>query len=548
MTKPRIDFARFYVYDDLCRHMKDLADWKPDWATVSTFGASYEGRPLLMLTITAPTGVAPEDKPIFFVNGNLHASELSGSTCALFLAHHLLEAGEADPTIRSLLEAVTFQIVPRINPDGAEQVLRRHHLVRSRSEYIKEKNRIYPQDINGDGKILWMRMEDPNGPLVALEEDPRVLMPVLPGETNSKRYRFALEGLIHDWDGGAWTAGRWFSAAGTFQDFNRNWPFNWAPLHEQYGSGEYPLSEPETRALADHIIKSRNIFALLDFHCGARALLLPNKDSSSPIPGPDIYQFRRIGRLWNKLTGYDWMPSADYRQVDTEPGVSRGHFGAWTYWHRGLFGLCVELGYIYSSAGYDVKRHLSVHENSEASRIREREAVALSDAYPEEQGFHDWTPFDHPQLGPVEIGWWNPAFLGNVVPPERVPVWKNVTQFCLALAEERAQLQITDVQATAQGEGVFQIEYVVANRGCMPTSQSARGAVLTHMGAVVAEVDRDGEIEFLAGRNRVDLGHLDAGAFEPLRCVVKAPHGGRLTLRVSAPHCGTDTYTIELVG
>ena len=218
-----------------------------------------EGATLLDLTDCRPgpvTGPAGE-KPVFLVHGNLHAGELSGSACALYLAHEVLLARNAPPPIRELLKKITFHIIPRVSVDGAEKILHLKHAVRSREIPKRLKNSIWPEDINGDGAILKMRVPDPNGPWFSPNDEPRLLVPRLPGDREGKRYRLTTEGVIHDWDGGEWEGP---SSEGF--DFNRNWAHNWRPVHEQWGAGRYPFSEPEVRAIADHIFDHQNVFGL----------------------------------------------------------------------------------------------------------------------------------------------------------------------------------------------------------------------------------------------------------------------------------------------
>ena len=103
MDTPEIDFEWFVRYQELCSHVEALAARQPDMAQVRVIGQSREGRDLLLLEITNFRTGPPEDKPAFLVHGNLHAGELSGSTCALYLAHHLLEHAGDDPLVAELL-------------------------------------------------------------------------------------------------------------------------------------------------------------------------------------------------------------------------------------------------------------------------------------------------------------------------------------------------------------------------------------------------------------------------------------------------------------
>jgi Zinc carboxypeptidase len=247
--EPRVDFDRFHSYADLCNHVKALAAWKPDLCEVRTIGRSVEGRDILLLAITDSRSGTPDAKPGFLVHGNIHAVEVSGSACALYLAHYLLSSADQEPVAADLLDRFAFHIIPRVCVDGAEEALVRQHPVRSRETVQNRKNCITPMDINGDGHIRAMRVPDPAGPCFAPDDEPRLVVPRLPGDTGGQRYRLATEGLIHDWDGGTWSG-----PAATGYDFNRNWAEEWRPRHRQWGAGRYPFSEPEVRAIADYVL------------------------------------------------------------------------------------------------------------------------------------------------------------------------------------------------------------------------------------------------------------------------------------------------------
>ena len=310
MSAPLIDFSRFYRYDDLCQYMESLATWKPDWAALSHIGISRGGRRIPLLTITNPATGPAADKPVFLVHGNIHACELSGSSCSLYLAHHLLTQYGEDPLVTRLLDRIAFHIIPRVSTDGAEQVLTEEHLVRSAEHPRKRKNCIWPEDLNGDGRIHRMRVPDPNGPWFAPDDEPRMLVPRLPGDTGGKRYRLSVEGLIHDWDGGDWS-----DLSADRYDFNRNWAMNWKPLHEQFGAGRYPFSEPETRAVADHIFDTANTFGMMGLHTGTQAILRPpTSGPDSAIGNADLIVYRQLADLGARITGFAPLAVTEYRK------------------------------------------------------------------------------------------------------------------------------------------------------------------------------------------------------------------------------------------
>ena len=82
---PDVQFDRYYRYDDLTQILQAFAAEYPALVTLESLGPSYEGRDIWLVTITNnETGPATE-KPAFWVDGNIHASEVSASSACLYL-------------------------------------------------------------------------------------------------------------------------------------------------------------------------------------------------------------------------------------------------------------------------------------------------------------------------------------------------------------------------------------------------------------------------------------------------------------------------------
>ena len=540
MYEPQIDFQRFYPYDELCGHVKALAEWKPGLAEVHVIGQSPEGRDLLLLEITNPGTGSAQDKPAFLVHGNLHAGELSGSTCALYLAHYLLANAESDPDVAELLDQITFHIIPRVSTDGAEDIMLRQHVVRSRESVDKRKNCIWPEDINGDGYIHKMRIPDPNGAWFAPDDEPRLLVPRLPGDKGGRRYRVTTEGLIHDWDGGPWE-----DPATTGYDFNRNWPARWRPRHEQWGAGLYPFSEPEVRAIADHVFSHPNTFGMFGLHNGTNAILRPPTSSGdSEINGADLFAFRQLAALGSKITGFPPKAIPEYRNDLAEPIRLYGTFTEWGYYHCGLFAMEIELGNLYNGVGYDTQRIFSL--TPEGERQRERDCLAWHDAHPDAGVFAEWQAFEHPQLGPVELGGILPAGLYNVVPGQRLDVWEKTRRFVFELARRGPRLDISEVSVEPLGNNLHRVTCRVTNEGYLPTHVTSLGASMSHIDGVRVEVECSGPVEFVANRNRTELGHLQASECRDLHWVLRAKQPSSITITARAPRAGKRKISVLL--
>src|SRR5437870_6757696 len=117
---PTLSFDRFYRYADLTSIVHCFAAEYPNLVQVASIGKSNEGRDIWLASVTnASTGPADE-KPAFWVDGNIHSVEVSASAACLYLLHTLTSRYGHDADITRALDTRTFYIVPRINPDGAE--------------------------------------------------------------------------------------------------------------------------------------------------------------------------------------------------------------------------------------------------------------------------------------------------------------------------------------------------------------------------------------------------------------------------------------------
>ncbi len=192
-------FDRYYRYDDLTTHLQAWATQFPNLCQLASLGKSYEGRDIWVMTVTNFASGSDSEKPAMWVDGNIHATEVSASTAALHLLHKLLTTYGADEKVTYALDTRAFYIVPRLNPDGAEWALA------DVPRYVRSSTRPYPrmdkldglhqEDVDGNGRILQMRLPDPNGAWKIHSEDPRLMIPRAADEPSGGNfYRVLPEG------------------------------------------------------------------------------------------------------------------------------------------------------------------------------------------------------------------------------------------------------------------------------------------------------------------------------------------------------------------
>src|SRR5207253_551920 len=152
--------------------------------------------------------------------------------------------------------------------------------------------------VDGNGRILQMRVPDSNGLWRSHPEDPRLMVRRQPTEVGGKYYRVLPEGRLDGYDG--FTLKIKKPKQGI--DLNRNFPSNWRQEFEQLGAGPFPTSEPEVRAVAEFIIRHPNIVGGVAFHTWSGVLLRPfDHLPDTEMHGEDLWHYQRVGAKGTEL-------------------------------------------------------------------------------------------------------------------------------------------------------------------------------------------------------------------------------------------------------
>jgi len=505
----KLNFDRYLRFDELTRTLQDWAAARPDLLRLSSIGKSYSGRDIWLATLTRFATGSDLDKPAIWIDGNIHSAELIASMAALRLIQDLLEKDGQDAEISRCLDSRVFYICPRVNPDGAEWALA------DIPKLVRSSIRPWPwidtptdgleiQDMDGDGRILTMRIADSNGPWKVSSREPRLLVQRDPAETGGQYYRLLTEGRFRNFD--AMTLPVHKVQEGL--DLNRNFPARWRGEHEQYGAGPFPGSEPEVRAIIDFIGSHGNICSGVALHSYSGLLLRPfSYVPDEDMPAEDRWTYTRIGAKGEQLTGYPAVAAYhDFRYHPQE--TSTGAMDDWMYEELGRFAWTVEFWSPHRQAGIDNTRYIDwyrEHDHEDDIKL-----LAWSDNALHGKAYIDWYPYDHPQLGAVELGGWNPLFSFWNPPPEALAeeisgipkwlIWHNLISPCLAWRETRVeQLQ----------QDLWRIQTVVENTGWLPTDITRLARDKKMLRGVVLELVSDDALVMTATGGRVQCAQLE---------------------------------------
>ncbi len=510
-------------YLDYAELSQQLAAWSkkhPDVARVISIGKSAEGRDIPLLVI----GRNPDEgRPAVWIDGNMHASELCGSSVALAMAEDILALHDGalevggKPFPAHMAEAIKetlFYVVPRISPDGAEEVLKRGRYVRSSPVNDRaNKGHAYWEsaDIDGDGIAGYMRREDPDGELVEIRDDagqrldPPVMGARMP-EDPGPYFRLYPEGRIANFDGRTIPAP--FFLSDNLYDFNRNFPYSWAPEQQQVGAGHYPGSAPETRAIMEFATGHPNILAWLNLHTFGGVLIRPLGDKADTKMDPvDLAIYEQVEAWMTEHTAYATVSGFHEFLYEPEKPL-HGDLTDYAYHQRGALAYVIELWDLFKQLGIERKKPFVDHY----VKFTRKDMVALA-RFDREQNkgrvFGQWKKVTHPQLGEVEVNGFDP----------RVGVWnppyERIDETCraqsAAFLRVAALLPRVSIEVVKQEKtgGHTRIELRIVNHGYLSTFGMPSAKNLPHSEVLRLTAHGKGIKVVAPAEAIVEIGHLD---------------------------------------
>ncbi|MGB5211695.1 MAG: M14 family metallopeptidase [Gammaproteobacteria bacterium] len=507
------DFRNTYLsYDEITSTLKQWTQTYPDHVRLQSLGQTDEGRELWLLTI----GPRPDEiRPAVWIDGNMHAAELCGSNVAMAIAEDMLKFFAEDeipqalsPGVCAVLKDVLFYVMPRISPDGAEQMLTQSRYVRSNMRDERpDEGRSYwrPQDIDGDGLALAMRVEDPTGEFAAAPEVPNLLLPrTLDDE--GPFYKLYPEGMIENYDGKTIPSPSFLSDSPT--DLNRNFPWSWEPDHAQIGAGAFPGSEPESRAVIEFTSSHPNIFAWLNLHTFGGVGIRPLGDQpDTKMDQMDLAIFRQVAAWLEESSGYPTVSGFEEFTYEPEKPI-RGDLIEYAYHQRGCIGYVIELWDLFAKVGLERKKPF-VKSYTDLSR-EDMVAIAKWDRdHNAGRVLLEWRAFEHPQLGPVELGGVDPR-VGMFNPPYELLAETCAQQSAafLRVAAMAPMIRFGDIRQTDLGGGLTRLDISVENHGYLPSYVLNSAKKLSWNEALYLKLDCDG-CALAEGHAQRTLGHLD---------------------------------------
>jgi hypothetical protein len=524
-------------------------------AVVTILQKLPSGREVQLITISAGDA---DRKPAILIVGSVHAPHLVGGELAVRIAQRL--AGDNDESA-ALRERFTFYVIPHPSPDATAAFYRTPYTERTVNARPEDEDNDAatdedgPDDLDGDGFITTMRIEDAAGEMMSHPDDARLLIKA--DRTKGERgvYKLHVEGIDNDKDG------RFNEDATGGTAFDRNFTFDY-PYFEP-GAGPHQVSEPETRAMADFAFDHPNIAAVIGFGV--------NDNLAQPWkPSPQAEQPRiKTTLLAEDAPYYDFIVDK-YRKL-AEPrdppasGDGEGSFVKWAYFHYGRWA--------FESRAWWVPKVGGAVKASAKEGDGEERSTPPAQASPRREGgeqkpdartgdlihalkwfeqnnipaFAPWTEVKHPDFADrkVEVGGLKPFYLINP-PADRLDALAETHyKFIAEVAGLLPTVSISDVKTEPLGGQTFRITATFLNSGYLPT-MSAMGRTNRAPYPLNVTLNLPQGTTLLTGHPRIQLAPIpgSGGQQEQVWIVRSAP--AELTITVDSPAVGSASRKVTL--
>lgn len=509
-----------------------LAKAYPQLVKLRSLAKTTSGKDVWELTIG--TGNT-ETKPAIVIAGGVEGHHLLGTELAIGFAENLLQGAQSD-SIKTLLNKTTFYVYPNLSPDAMEQYFaslkyeRQGNARTTDDDRDGKTNEDGPDDLDGNGKITWMRIESPIGDYRINPDDARSLIKADPAKGEKGKYLLLPEGNDNDKDGAFnedGEGGIWF---------NKNFSYK----HPSFttGAGEFPVSENENRALLDRLFELFNVYAVVSFgsnnNLSTPFSYVASAATQSIVSGwlePDTKANAMVSELYNKVTGLKDAPKAS---------PAGGDFLSWAYYHYGRYSFSTPGWWVPKAKADTAKKEKAfTNEDPVANYLRWAAQQNITGT------FTEWKSIQHPDFPgqQVEVGGIDPFAL--TTPPYSLvaDLSKKNTQFLLKLAAYQPELDIVNLKTEKLGSGLTRITADIINKGAL-ASHSKLGERSYWVKRINVKLNTNNNQSVISGKKIQVLNSLEGYGSQQLSWLVKG--SGKLTLEAGSPTTGSKSIDITL--
>ena len=524
--------ADYSSNDRLSQRITALSKTYPALVKSRSLTKTISGKEVWMMTIG--TGKV-EQKPAIALVGGVEGTHLLGMELAIGIAEQLLAASGTD-SVKNLLNKQTFYVFPNMSPDATEQYFSKVKYGRSGNARVIDSDRDGKtgedgfDDLNGDGKISWMRIADPTGTFRLNPEDPRSLIPADAAKGETGHYLLVQEGLDNDKDGAFNEDG----AEGVH--FNRNSSYNYKNFIP--GAGEFAVSELENRALFDFLYDAFNVYAVVTFG--------PQNNLSWPVQVNPAGLSKRIINSWSESDAkVNTLVSEKYNKIigakdAPKTTAESGDFSQWAYFHYGRLSFSTP-GWWLPKVKPDsaTKQKAFTIEDPTAEYLRWAKSKGITNT------FTEWKVLNHPDFPgqTVEVGGLDPFVLSN--PPYQLVegIVRKHTDFVLSLAAMAPQIDLISLKTEKVEGGLSRISVKVVNTGVLPTLTKI-GEKSYFLKKIAVKITTGTGQAVLSGRKSQLLEAIQGKGFTELSWLIKG--SGKISIEAGSPSSGRKMIDVSL--
>jgi hypothetical protein len=189
-------FTRYKNYDEVQSFSNALQKANPTLVNLHKIATSPGGREVTVIEI----GADLKQVPAIFVGANFEGITPISTEGALYLAKMLLDSS-------GYISKTRWFILPLPNPDAARNYFsgvkweRTVNDLKINDDVDDQTDEDGPEDLNGDGFITRMRVEDAEGTYIVSDKDQRIMVKADPRKEERGKYKVYPEGIDNDSDG-----------------------------------------------------------------------------------------------------------------------------------------------------------------------------------------------------------------------------------------------------------------------------------------------------------------------------------------------------------
>ena len=190
----------YRTYEAWTAALHELA--KSPVADLDSLGQTAQEREIWLLTVGSSAGAA---KPALAIVGSVDGRQPLGTELVMRMAESIVQD---ETSFAGLLDELTLFFIPGPSPDSGTAFFTKPVSERSGNSRPSDDDHDFdvdedgPEDLNGDGLITMMRIEQPGGPWRTHPEDPRVMIRTDAVRNETGQYLLLSEGIdpIRPWE------------------------------------------------------------------------------------------------------------------------------------------------------------------------------------------------------------------------------------------------------------------------------------------------------------------------------------------------------------